>query len=92
MTEIEIVAYIGVFFLAMIFSLLGVGQKSSVSSLISWICWHCLAAFHLAFLYDSVIIYALWLYVGIGWLFFVLGLGQAIAQMGGKPDKTLELS
>lgn len=75
MTEIELLSYLLMFALSIIFSSFTVERKSSIFSFLSMIAWFMLAICHVALASESIFIELAYFFAGLGVFFMVLGFG-----------------
>jgi len=73
MADIELISYLVVFALSVIFSSFAVDRKSSVFCWLSAVCWFTLSAVHLALTQTSSFIILSWMFVALGFIFVLYG-------------------
>ncbi len=74
MQDIELLSYLLLFGLGVIFSILGVSRKSSIFCFFSMIPWFVLGMVQPYMATGTVFVSLAYLWFGIGWLFIVLGI------------------
>ena len=80
MADIELISYMAVFALSVIFSFFAFEPQTDVwkNSVFSWlgaVCWFILSVAHLALTQTSSFIILSWLFVVFGWIFVIYGFG-----------------
>jgi len=73
MEDIELVTYLVVFALSLIFSMVALERKSSILSWLGTISWFVLSACHLALTQTSNFIIVSWMFVMMGIIFLLYG-------------------
>ena len=78
MADIELISYMAVFALSVIFSFFAFEQQTDVwkNSIFSWlgaVCWFVLSAVHLALTQTSSFIILSWMFVALGFIFVLYG-------------------
>ena len=73
MQDIELIAYMLVFALSIIWSAFSVNYKSVVFSFLAMSSWFTLATMHLALAYSSMFLAVIWMFYGIGGFFLIFG-------------------
>jgi hypothetical protein len=80
MEDIELVTYLLVFALSLIFSLAAVERKSSVLGWIGAASWFVLSGCHLALTQTTDFIIYAWFFVVMGWIFLVYGIALVFSN------------
>ena len=73
MLDIELVSYLLIFGLCVVFSAFTVERKSSVFSFLTMIFWLTLAVVHVGIAVESMYIHLSYLFIGLGFFFLVYG-------------------
>jgi len=73
MTEIDMLSYLLVFALCVVFSSFTVDRKSAQFSFLSMICWFTLAICHIGLAYQSMFVSLSYLFMGLGFMFMIYG-------------------
>ena len=81
MEDIELISYLLMFALSVVFSAFAIERKSVVFSFLSVLTWFSLGMCHLSLAYTSDFIILAWVFVGVGWFFFVYGLYLVVESM-----------
>lgn len=84
MTDIDLISYLLVFALSIIFSGFAVERKSSVFSFLSMISWFMLAICHVGVATSSSFISLAYMFVGIGFFFFIFGFALVLSAFQDK--------
>jgi hypothetical protein len=88
MNQMDVLTYLIIFALSIIWSLTAINQKSAIFSFLAFITWLTEAATHLILAWDSNLMSIVYMYLGLALIFFVLGMGLGISQfLQGKKDK-----
>jgi len=87
MGDIELLSYLLMFALSVIFSAFTVERKSVVFSFLSMLTWFALGMCHLSLAVASDFIVLAWVFVGMGWVFFVYGLYLVVESMRIKKEQ-----
>jgi len=72
MLDIELVSYLLIFGLCVVFSAFTVERKSSVFSFLTMIFWLTLAVVHVGIAVESMYIHLSYLFIGLGFFFLVV--------------------
>lgn len=80
MQDIELLSYLLVFALSVIFSAFTVDRKSATFSFLSVLTWATLAMCHLSLAYTSDFIILAWLFIGLCLVFTVYGFALVIGN------------
>ena len=81
MEDIELISYLLMFALSVVFSAFSIDRKSVVFSFLSVLTWSALAICHLTLAYTSSFIVLAWVFAGLGATFFVYGCALVIVSV-----------
>lgn len=92
MTQTELIAYLLVFALSIIWSSFSVNRKSITFSVLAGLSWWILAASHVIAYADSAFLPFTWLYFCFGMIFWIYGVALTLtAYLSGKENEVFEL-
>jgi len=92
MTDPELIAYLLVFALSVVWSGFSVNRKSILFSMLAGMSWWVLAISHLYGYATSTFLSFVWLYFGFGAVFWIYGFALTItAYLSGKESEVFEL-
>jgi len=81
MEDIELLSYLLMFALSVVFSAFSIDRKSVVFSFLSVLTWSALAICHLSLAYTSGFIVLAWVFAGLGMIFFVYGCALVVVSV-----------
>lgn len=94
MATLDVVIYLLIFALSMIFLMMSFKYElftvqTFIFSLLGWVSWFSLAGFHMVIAYDSNLMSAVYLFLGIGLIQMVLTFASGIGSFinAGKKNK-----
>jgi len=92
MTESELIIYLLVFALNVLWSSIALNRQSITFGFLSWIGWFILAIQHLIVYYNSSFLTICWLYFGVGTIFLIWSLASAYQTfLQAKKEREMEL-
>ena len=81
MEDIELISYLLMFALSVIFSAFAIERKSVVFSFLSFLTWAALAMCHLSLAYTTDFIILAWVFAGLSATFFVYGCALVVVSV-----------
>jgi len=81
MTDIELLSYLLMFMLSVLWSSLAIQRSGPIFSFLSWISWHTFAILHLLSSYSSTFYVLVWMFFGLGTIFLILALVKTWQQI-----------
>jgi len=91
--EIELIAYLLIFALSIIWSSFAINRKSAPFSFLTMTTWFTLATMHLALAYDSMFMDLIWMFYGVGVFFMIYGVGLMLLRFQvSKNEKEWEIA
>ena len=81
MQDIELLSYLLMFALSVVFSAFAIERKSVVFSFLSVLTWFALGMCHLSLAVASDFIVLVWVFVGLGAIFFVYGCALVVVSV-----------
>ncbi len=81
MSDIELITYVLVFAVSVIFSAYTVERESPLFSFLSALCWFVLAMTHLSLAYASDLIILAFLFVAFGLIFTIYGIAKQLLRI-----------
>jgi len=87
MTDIELMSYLLVFALSVIFSTFAVDRKSFTFSFLSMACWFTFATVHLYLAYASTLIVLAYLFMFLGLVFMVHGFARVFSSIAERKEE-----